>query len=457
MRKGIFFSVLTMISGCGAPVMHDATVARRTPVVSEKPQADLATEEALPDIIYLGTSRTGRFAFFDRPATSTIAVSVGDGTASVLPGHVLAEQAVAMFADVEAGFRSNEGAFRPRMVGDSLVLVQDDTSVFVADLEAKGAARARFPKETLGVHRAADGAYTAWTTNRLIVVPVVGERFELPAKMTNGDAPLSYHDQLLSIREDDGFHLVDLKTHEERPLPARTSNIEFDKTTYFAITDAEIEVWNVTDTKPRIHVRASLPYGPYLAGGKFGFTETNENGGASLTIVDIATGKRSTVAAQKASCAGERIVAIENGRVQTDATCDPGCSSIGEVITPYLVSYDVATGAIVAEQPQTNGPDGGSNPYYETLETAKEELARLGLAPDSVVRHEAGDAFLHWNGHVLRELDPSGEVRTKLTGLRKVPAHYGYVAQSIVATAGPSAFVWNRNGDLVWTSDPETR
>lgn len=451
MRKDLFFAVLALVSGCGTPVSRDTTVALRTPVVSERPQVEVP-EEALPDIVFTGMSPKERFAFFDRPASSTLVVSVSEGTSFVLNGHVLAEQWLGMRPEMEAGFRASEGQFRARTIADALVLVQDETSVFVADLEAGGAARARFPRDTLGVAREANGTLTAWTANRLIVAPAAGARFELPAAMSSGSASIQYHDRFMSIREDDGMHLVDLDAHAERALPANTKNVQFEKSAYFVMTETDIELWNAADAKPRIRAKAKDVYGAYLGHGKMGFTQTI-GGDTSLEIVDLATGKRSSIVAQAASCGGENIVEIDNGQVRTDATCDPGCGSIGALLTPHLVTYDLATGAIVAEQQQTHGPD-GENHYYVELAAAKTEAERLGLPPESLVRHTNGDAFIHWNGHALREIDPQGEVLSKLAGPRTAPSHFGYVGQSIVATAGGRAFVWDRKGDLVWTSDP---
>jgi WD40 repeat protein len=460
-----FLGIFAVILSCGpAPEGPPDTVA----VGSGTQPAAAATAAAAAALVGFSGSR---FAVLDA-ADATVVFDADARSAFRIDGQAIRTPYIGSDMWMDVNLTGNEPTSKLEASADGRrILVRTAEGIQAVDLSSHDAPLASDEggASAGGATMAPDGeAFATWNDEVVTVVRIRdGARVAYPiTPLGYAEPTITWTSKSVSWADADGASLVDRATGNAHhiAMDGATLVVSKDGGIAAAYRDGVVELWRAGESSPAAHVASAFAANLIMdaTGSKAAWVEHSgkPEERAYLHTLDVASGAHARFAAQAAHCelSPESLVAIENGKLQTDGECSPGCPSISR--QPDYLAYAFDSGRVLRHWMGDAEP-----PYNDELSVrsfAAEQLAkRYGFreeAPLPIVHHPSHDVVLVEGPDALRLADVvSGDELAVLLGSVGFPAssaHFwpGTGALVVGARAGSIA-IWNAaTGERVWST-----
>ena len=457
-----FLGIFAVILSCGpAPEGPADTVF----VGPETQPAAAAVASAL-----VGFSGS-RFAVLDA-ADATVVFDADTRSAFRIDGQAIRTPYLGSDMWMDVNLTGNEPASKLESSADGRrILVRTAEAIQAVDLASNGALLASDDSgaAAVGATMAPDGeAFATWNDEVVTVVRVSdGARVSYPlTPLGYAEPTITWTSKSVSWADGDGASLVDRTSWHAHhiAMDGATLVISKDGGIAAAYRDGAVEIWRAGDSSPAAHVASAFAANLILdaTGSKAAWVEHSgkPEERAYLHTLDVASGAHARFAAKAAHCelSPESLVAIENGQLQTDGECTPGCPSISR--QPDYLAYAFGSGRVLRHWMGEAEP-----PYNDELSVrsfAAEQLAkRYGFREEAtlpIIHHPSRDVVLVEAPEALRLAEiVSGDDLVSLRGSAGFPgasAHFWPATGALVvgARAGSIA-IWDAaTGERVWTT-----
>ena len=457
-----FLGIFAVILSCGpAPEGPADTVV----VV---PETQLLAPDAAAELVGFSGSR---FAVLDA-AEATVVFDADARSAFRIEGHAVRTPYTGSDMWMNVNLTGNEPTSKLEASADGRrILVRTAKGIEAVELASHGVSLASDDggSSAIGATMAPDGeSFATWNDEAVTVVRIRdGARVAYPlTPLGYAEPTITWTARSVSWTDADGASLVDRATWRAHHIAMQGATVVVSKEGGIAAAyrDGLVEVWRAGESSPAAHVPSAFAANLIMdaTGSKVAWVEHSgqPEERAHLHTLDVASGAHARFAAQAAECglSPESLVAIENGEVQTDGECSPGCPSFGR--QPDYLAYDFANGRLLRRW-----LGGAEPPYNNELSVrsfAADQLAkRYGFgdeAPLPIIHHPSRDVVLVEGHEALRLAEiVSGDDLAALHGSANFSAssaHFwpGTGALVIGARTGSIA-IWDAaTGERVWST-----
>jgi hypothetical protein len=471
-----FLGLFAVILSCGPAPEGPAdtvVVGPETQPATEPAAVDAAPAVPADAAALVGFSGS-RFAVLDA-ADATVVFDADARSAFRIDGHAIRTPYLGADMWMNVNLTGNESTSKLEASADGRrILVRTAEGIHAVDLSSHGATLGTLGSDdggnaAIGATMAPDGeAFATWNDEVVTVVRIAdGARVAYPlTPLGYAEPTFTWTAKSVSWTDGDGASLVDRGTWRGHhiAMDGATLVVSKDGSVAAAYRNGLVEVWRAGDSSPAAHVASAFTANLIMdaTGAKVAWVEhsgkSEERG--YLHTLDVATGAHARFAATAARCElwPESLVAIENGQLQTDGECSPGCPSFSQQ-ADYL-AYDFATGRVLRHWMGDAEP-----PYNDELSVrsfAAEQLRRrYGFAKEAtlpIIHHPSRDVVLVERPEALRLAEiVSGDELVALRGSAGFPAasvHFWPGTGALVVGARASSIaVWDAaTGERVWTT-----
>jgi hypothetical protein len=463
-----FLGIFAVILSCGPAPEGPADTVVVGP--ETQPAAALTADAPTTAAALVGFSGS-RFAVLDA-ADATVVFDADARSAFRIDGQAIRTPYVGSDMWMDVNLTGNEPTSKLESSADGRrILVRTAAGIQAVDLSSHGATLASDDggNAAIGATMAPDGEAFATWNDEIVTVVRIGDGARVAYPLT----PLGYAEPTItwtaksvSWADAGGASLVDRATWHSHhiAMDGATLVVSKDGGIAAAYRDGVVEIWRAGDSSPAAHIASAFAANLIMdaTGSKAAWVEHSgkPEERAYLHTLDVASGAHARFAAKAAHCelSPESLVAIENGQLQTDGECTPGCPSISR--QPDYLAYEFGSGRVLRHWVGDAEP-----PYNDELSVrsfAAEQLTRrYGFAKEAtlpIIHHPSRDVVLVERPEALRLAEiVSGDDLAALrgsAGFAASSAHFwpGTGALVVGARTGSIA-IWDAaTGERVWTT-----
>jgi hypothetical protein len=463
-----FLGIFAVILSCGPAPEGPLDTVVVGPETQPAP-ADAVVPAAAALVGFSGS----RFAVLDA-ADATVVFDADARSAFRIDGQAIRTAYLGSDMWMDVNLTGNEPTSKLESSADGRrILVRTAEGIQAVDLASHGASLASDDggASAVGATMAPDGeAFATWNDEVVTVVRIRdGARVAYPiTPLGYAEPTITWTSKSVSWADGDGATLVDRATWHAHHIAMEGATLVVSKGGGIAAAyrDGAVEIWRAGESSPAAHVASAFVADLILdaTGSKAAWVEhsSKPEEPGYLHTLDIASGAHARFAAKAAHCvlSPESLVAIENGQLQTDGECSPGCPSISR--QPDYLAYAFDSGRVLR-----HWKGDAEQPYNDELSVrsfAAQQLARrYGFREEAtlpIIHHPSRDVVLVEAPEALRLAEiVSGEDLAALrgsAGFTAFSAHFwpGTGALVVGARTGSIAVWDSATGERVWSTGP---